>query len=84
MSEEDGVIHRFIQINDNQPAWYALLADSESVIQVDKSTFLIGDKKYYLQIKNLKKNKPTIRETPEGRFQLLVEANMEVEYSIIF
>lgn len=84
VSEGDGVIHRFIQINDNQPGWYALLADSESIVQVDKSTFLVGDKKYYLQINNLKKNKPTIRETSEGRFQLLVEANMEVEYSIIF
>ncbi len=71
------------QINvDNSNGLYFRLAKAKNIVETTKGNFVVGDKEYYLQLDNAKKDKTFIRDV-DGEKELIVEINGQFNYSII-
>lgn len=83
---EDGKgIYRSIKLENQstQNKLYYRLAKAKQIEEVSKGNYLVGDKEYYIQLSNLKSNKPMIRMNGEEK-ELVILISGELQYSILF
>jgi hypothetical protein len=73
---------REIMIQNPSNDVYAKIAEDKSIQEISKGRFVIGDKRYYLQI-NSSDSKPLLRES-NGYTELLVPVSSKISYSIIY
>lgn len=62
---------------------YHLLARSERIQQIDRSTYLIGDNAWYIRLDETGGSKAIVRES-EGKQELIIPINQKISYSILF
>ncbi len=68
--------------NDGEQMMYKI-AEGSSFEEIDNSTYLVGDKSYYLKLDEISGGKPFIRDL-NGTKELVVPVKSKLRYSIIF
>ncbi|HEX5172400.1 MAG TPA: family 16 glycoside hydrolase [Cyclobacteriaceae bacterium] len=83
-TDEDKSFTREITFsNVSGTGFYFKLAEGSEVSSLEDGTYIIGDKEYYIKI--LSSTKPSVRDQPHGKKELLVPVDgNQIRYSIVW